>query len=452
MNKINSDMTKGNLWLQMLVFSLPLIFCNLLQVLFNMADLAVVGRFSGALALGSVGSTSMIVNLFVGFLIGIAGGINVLTARARGARQSKDCMETVHTSFVLSFILGALLAVFGFAMAKPVLVAMNTKQELLDGAVTYLRVYMLGMPALSIFNHGNAVLNAVGETKKPLYYLSFAGALNVVLNLIFVIAFDMSTLGVALATIISQYVSAILILVSIVRVKDDDIRLCFSKLTIHKDKAKALIGICIPSGLQNAIFYVASIFVQVGVNSFDAVMVSGNAAATNADGIVYDVMAAIYTAISSFMGQNYGAGNRKRVIKSYYIGLVYSTGIGLILGVGLYIFGEQFLSLFATEKDVIAAGMEKLTVMGLTYWVSGFMDGTIAACRGLGKSVVPMYIVFCGSCLYRLVWIFTVFRYFGTIESLYLIYCTSWTITGILEIIYFVHIYRKECRSGAFAQ
>lgn len=448
MQKINSDMTRGNLWKQMIVFSLPLIFCNLLQVLFNMADLAVVGRFSGSMALGSVGSTSMLVNLFVGFLIGEAGGINVLTARARGARNSKDVSETVHTAFVLSLVLGVLLTVFGVVFAKPILVAMNTKAQLLDGAVIYLQIYMLGMPALSIFNYGNAVLNAVGETKKPLYYLSFAGVLNVALNLFFVVVMGMSTEGVAIATIISQYTSAVLIVAELVKTRDGEIRLSLSKLGVYKDKAKALVSICLPSGLQNAVFYFANIFVQIGVNTFDAVMVSGNAAATNADGIVYDVMAAIYTAISSFVGQNYGAGNRKRVVKSVFVGLVYSSIAGLVLGVGLYLAGEEFLSLFAKEKEVISAGMEKLKVMGLTYWISAFMDGTIAACRGLGKSVVPMYAVIAGSCVFRLVWIYTVFSYFGTIESLYLLYAASWTITAIFELIYFVYVYKKECKNG----
>ena len=267
-------MTSGNLWKQMIVFSLPLMFCNLLQVLFNMADLAVVGRFSSSMALGSVGSTSMLVNLFVGFLIGEAGGINVLTARARGAKNSKDVSETVHTAFVLSLILGVFLAVFGFFFAKPILVAMNTKAELLDGAVVYLKIYMLGMPALSIFNFGNAVLNAVGETKKPLVYLFFAGVLNVALNLIFVVVMGMSTEGVALATIISQYTSAFLIVSELVKSRDEEIKLCVSKLKAYKDKVKALIAICLPSGLQNAVFYFANIFVQIGVNTFDAVMVS----------------------------------------------------------------------------------------------------------------------------------------------------------------------------------
>jgi len=448
MRKINSDMTSGNLWKQMLVFSLPLMFCNLLQVLFNMADLAVVGRFSSSMALGSVGSTSMLVNLFVGFLIGEAGGINVLTARARGAKNPKDVSETVHAAFILSLILGVFLAVFGFFFAKPILVAMNTKAELLDGAVVYLQIYMLGMPALSIFNFGNAVLNAVGETKKPLYYLSFAGVLNVALNLFFVIVMDMSTQGVALATIISQYTSAVLIVAELVKSQDEEIKLCVSKLKVYKDKTKALIAICLPSGLQNAVFYFANIFVQIGVNTFDAVMVSGNAAAGNADGIVYDVMAAVYTAISSFVGQNYGAGNKKRVIKSVYVGLVYSLAAGLVLGVGLYLAGPLFLSLFVKEPEVIAAGMKKLTVMGLTYWISAFMDGTIAACRGLGRSVVPMYAVIAGSCVFRLIWIYTVFSCFGTIESLYLLYAASWTITAIFEIIYFVYIFRKECKNG----
>ena len=448
-NNINADMTKGNLWKQMLIFSLPLILSNLVQVLFNMADLAVVGRFCGANALGSVGSTSILVNLFIGFIIGVSGGINVLVARAKGAKNGMDASNTVLTSFFLSLVLGLLLSAIGIGFSKILLDdAMNTKPDLLNGALLYFRIFMLGMPALTIFNWGNAVLSSVGETKKPLYFLSIAGVLNVILNIIFVLCFGMSTDGVAFATIISQYVSATLVVCELVRTKDEDIKLCFSKFKIGAKKVKELAAICLPSGLQNAIFFFANIFVQIGVNSFDTVMVAGNSAASNADGIVYDVMAAIYVAISSFVGQNYGAGNKKRVLKSFFVGMVYSVLAGLILGVGLVIFGNGFLSLFVEEKHVIDAGMQKLVVMGLSYWISAFMDGTIAASRGLGRSVVPMYIVFGGSCVFRLLWIFTVFEYFGTIESLYLLYSASWTITAVAEIIYFVYVFKKDIKNG----
>lgn len=443
-NKINSDMTKGNLWRQMLVFSIPLMFSNLIQVLFNMADLAVVGRFSGSLALGSVGSTSMVVNLFVGFVIGESSGINVLTARAVGAGDEKDAGKTVHTAFLLNLIIGLILGVFGLASAKAILVAMNTKAELLDGAVTYLRIYMLGMPALGIFNFGNAALSAVGETKKPLYFLSFSGILNILLNLFFVIVLNMSTAGVAISTAISQYAAAILVLRELAKTPHESIRLKASEIKIYKDKAKALLGICLPSGFQYSVFYIANIFVQVGINKFDAVMVSGNAAASNADGIVYDVMAAVYTAISSFVGQNYGAGNKKRVLKSFLVGLCYSMGIGIVLGGGIYVFGREFLSLFAKEKEVIDAGMEKIAIMGVTYWISAFMDSLIAVLRGLGKTMVSMYIVIFGSCIFRLIWIYFVFGHFGTILSLYLVYAASWLLTALLEFIYFAYTYKKE--------
>lgn len=448
MNKADSSMIKGNLWKQMLLFSIPLMFSNFIQVLFNMADLAVVGRFSGSLALGAVGSTSMIVNLFVGFVIGESSGINVLTARAIGAGDKKDARETVHTAFVINVIMGLILGIIGVSLAKPVLIAMNTKTQLLSGAVIYLRIYMIGMPALAVFNFGNAVLSSVGETKKPLYFLTLSGIINILLNLFFVIVLKMSTAGVAISTAISQYTAAFLVMRELRKTPHESIRLNLSEVNVCKNKVKALLGICIPSGFQYSVFYIANIFVQVGVNKFDAIMVSGNSAASNADGIVYDVMAAVYTAISSFVGQNYGAGNKKRVLGSFLVGLCYSVGIGFFLGYSIYIFGREFLSLFAREREVIDAGMEKLAVMGVTYWISAFMDSLIAVLRGLGKTMISMYIVIFGSCIFRLIWIYTVFEYFGTIRSLYLVYASSWILTALLETIYFVYVYKKECRLG----
>ena len=447
MTKRAKSLTEGSIPLGMFIFGLPLVLSNLVQVLFNMADIAVVGKFSGSLALGAVGSTGMLVNLFTGFLIGVSGGINVLVARSIGAKNKNDTKLYIHTSAVISLIIGLIIAVFGVIFSRTILSLMNTKPDLIDGATAYLRIYFLGMPALSVYNFGNACLSASGETKKPLYFMLFAGALNVVLNLFFVIVCNLSVVGVALATVIAQYVSAFLIIRCLVK-GSGDVVLCFSELSVDKEKMKNLLAVSIPSGFQNAVFFIANIFVQIGVNSFDTVMVSGNAAASNADGIVYDVMAAFYMAGASFIGQNFGAGNKKRVMKSYIWCLIYSFGFGAAIGFSLAIFGESFIYLFTTEADVVEAGMQKLRIMGFSYCISAFMDGTIAASRGLGRSVVPMYIVIGGSCIFRLVWLYTVFAYFHTIKSLYLLYSASWTITAIAEIIYFIVIYRRECKSG----
>lgn len=438
-------MTQGSLWKQIWKYSLPLMFTNVLQVVFNLADIAVVGQFGGSGALGSVGSTTILVTLFTGLLIGLAGGVNVLVAQARGEKNAAKTEKTVHTSAVICLISGILVSVFGIVFAKTMLTAMHTKPELLDGAVLYFRVYFLGMPALAMYNFGNAVLSAVGDTRRPLYYLSFAGVLNVIFNLIFVIVFHMGVAGVALASAISQTVSAVLVLGALLR-STGDYGLCLGKLRISGDITRHLLCIGVPSAIQYAIFQFANLFVQIGVNSFDTVIVEGTAAAANADGLVYEMMAAFYTAGATFIGQNFGAGKKDRIVKSYFISTLYALVLALILGLGLVVCGRPFLHIFTQDAAVVEAGMYRLTVMGLSYWVSAFMDSAIAASRGLGQTTVPTVIVIMGSCVFRLIWIYTVFAYFGTITSLYLLYVCSWTLTAIAEIWYFVRLYRKVCR------
>lgn len=441
--KMERNLTKGNLWKQIFVFSLPLMISNLLQVLFNMADIAVVGRFVGSTALGAVGSTTTLVTLFTGFLIGMAGGVNVLIARYLGAKKPKSVEEAAHTAVIICQLTGIVIMAAGLLFAYDILHLLHTKDELIAGAALYLRIYFLGMPALAIYNYGNAVFSAAGNTKKPLYYLTFAGIVNIVLNLFFVIVCRMDVAGVALASVISQYISAILILISLFRSKEV-YGLCFSKLRLNGKMASAILTIGLPSAVQYGIFQLANLFIQFGVNSFDATMVAGNSAAANADGLVYDVMAAFYTACSSFIGQNYGARNKDRVRKTFLITLTYSFGAGAVIGLVLELFGRQFLGLFTSEAAVIDAGMNRLVIMGFSYAVSAFMDNAIAASRGLGKSVVPTIIVIMGSCVFRIIWVYTVFAYFRTVPSLYLLYIFSWSITAMVEMLYFRKVYRSQ--------
>lgn len=444
MKNYEQDMTTGSLWKKIWVYSLPLMFTNVLQVLFNLADIAVVGQFAGSRALGSVGSTTTLVTLFTGLLIGLSGGTNVLVALAKGEKNAQKTSDTVHTAAVISMVAGLLVTAFCLVFARVMLSAMNTKPELLDGAVLYFRIYFLGMPALAMYNYGNAVLGAVGDTKRPLYYLCLAGVINIVLNLLFVIAFHMDVAGVALASAISQYVSAGLLMWTLLRSKGD-YALHLSKLRVVPGITGNLLKVGIPSAIQYALFQFANLFVQIGVNSFDTVIVEGTAAAANADSIVYEMMAAFYTAGASFIGQNFGAGKKERVLKSYFISMVYALVLAFILGMGLVLFGRTFLGVFTPDKAVIEAGMYRLTIMGLTYWVSAFMDGAIAASRGLGQTAVPTVIVIMGSCVFRLIWIYTVFAFFGTITSLYLLYVFSWGVTAAAEIWYFVRLYRRVC-------
>ena len=439
------NMTEGPLAKQILFVSLPLMLSNLLQVLFNISDVAIVGRFAGSTALGSVGSTSIFVTLFTGFLIGLGGGINVLVARYYGAGRAEDVKKTVGSSLVISLIAGVILLLVGLFGSPALLQIINTKPDLLPGAVMYLRVYFLGMPALALYNYGNAVFSAIGDTKKPLIFLAIAGVLNVILNLFFVIVCHLSVVGVALASAISQCVSAGLILHALTKVQDS-YALHLRDVKFDRTIGQRVLMLGVPAGLQNAVFAFANLFIQAGVNSFDSLMVKGNSAAANADNLIYDAMAAIYMACASFMSQNYGAGKVDRVKKSFYISLAYSFAIGLVLGGSLLLFGREFLALFTTEPAVIDAGMHRIGVMGLAYCISAFMDCTIAACRGLGETVVPTILVVLGSCVFRVIWVYTIFAYFHTIPSLYLLYPFSWGLTAIAEIIYFVRIYKKAMR------
>lgn len=442
MKSYEIDMCTGSLWKKIIIFSVPLMFSNLLQIVFTISDVAVVGKFAGSIALGAVGSTSILVTLFTGLLLGLSSGVSALTALYIGAKDSTGVKKTVHTAAILMVFLGAVIMIFGILSADIILTLMQTKEELIKGAVCYLRIYLLGTPALALFNFGNAVLSAAGDTRRPLNYLTLAGIINILLNLIFVLVFHLGVSGVAIASIISQYISAALVIRLLLH-SQEIFALHLNELNIDQDKMKRILRIGIPSAVQYALFAVANLFVQTSVNFFDHVMVEGNSAAANADPLTYDTMAAFYTACTSFMAQNLGAKKKDRIIKSFFICLFYSFALGLILGVGIYVFRYPFLSLFTSEKAVVDAGIKRLSVMALSYCVSAFMDCTIAASRGLGKTIIPMLIVTAGSTLFRLLWIWTVFAHFRTIESLYLLYVFSWTITAAAELIYFAKIFKS---------
>ena len=404
---------------------------------------------SGAdyLALGAVGSTTLLVSLFTGLLIGIGSGVNVVVARGLGLGSHEDVEKTIHTSLLICSGIGIVVCLVCLLLAKPMLLLLNTKEELLPGAVGYLRIYALGMPAMAVYNFGNGVLSAAGDTKRPLLYLSIAGVVNVALNLFFVIQCHMAALGVATASAIAQWLSALLIMRHLMSQKDA-CGVHLKKLCIDKAAAKRVLMIGIPSGLQNAIFALANLFVQIGVNSFDSVMVSGSSAAANADTLIFNMMSAFYTGCATFVSRNWGAGKTDRILKSYRIVLLYSFLVGSICGGLLLLFGDKFLGLFANEADVIAAGMQRLKIMGFSFGVSALMDASIAASRGIGRSIVPTIIVIMGSCVFRVIWVYTVFTYFGTIPSLFLLYIFSWAITGIAEWAYFRHSYKKYILHG----
>lgn len=438
------EMTSGSLWKNILLFSLPLMMTQMLEVLFNLSDVAIAGKYAynTYIALGSVGSTTTLVSLFTGLLIGIGAGVNVAVARGLGMGDDDDVDRTVHVSLLLCFAFGVVVCLICLVLAEPMLRLLNTKEEFLPGAVLYLRLYALGMPAMGIYNFGNGVLSATGDTRRPLLYLTAAGVVNVVLNLFFVIGCNMAADGVAIASAIAQWLSAVLILLHLLR-RRDICRLSLRRVRFHAMAARRVLLIGVPSGLQNAVFAVANLFVQVGVNSFDEITVSGASAAANADTLVFNMMAAFYTACASFVSRNWGAGEKQRIRRSYYISMLYAALVGGLAGLLLLLYGDVFLSLFADEPGVIAAGMDRLRIMAFSYVISPLMDCSIAASRGLGRSIAPTVMVLLGSCVFRVVWIYTIFAWLHTIPALYLLYFFSWLLTGIAEWIYFRGTYKK---------
>ena len=435
------DMVNGPLARKILIYSIPLMFSNLLQVFFNMTDVAVVGKFAGARALGS----TIIIPLTTGILLGMGGGVNAVTALHMGAEDYQRVHKTVHTSVILCFIAGLLLLVAGLAFSKPLLEVMNTKPELIDGATAYLMIYLCGSPALALYNFGNGVLSAVGDTKRPLIYLSISGIINIVLNLFFVIVCRLGVVGVALASIISQYISAFLILKFLFGC-GRDYGLYIRNIGIDSHIAARVLKIGLPAAVQYSLFAVANLYIQSAVNSFDHVVVEGNSAAANADNIVYDMMAAFYTACTSFIAQNLGARKRDRIRKAYLVTQMYSFLIGAVLGALLVVFRTQFLSLLTSDPDVLHYGSIRLGIMGCSYFISAFMDNAAAGARGLGRSVIPTIIVIMGSVVFRIVWVCTIFASIHTLMSLYLVYASAWAFTSIIGTVYFIIIYRKTLR------
>lgn len=441
------DMANGPLAKNILFFSIPLMLTQILEVLFNLSDVAIAGKFADYIALGAVGSTTLLVTLYTGFLIGMGAGVNVRVAHRLGAGDSEGTSKTIHSAFTVCLITGIIIFIVCFALAKPLLTVMKTKDELINDAVLYLRIYSVGMPAMAVYNFGSGVLSAGGDTKTPLLYLTISGILNVILNLFFVIVCGMAADGVALASVIAQYLSAGLIVRHLI-IKGGTCKLYFSRKYFDKHACTDVLLLGIPSGIQNAIFAIANLFVQTGVNHFDAIMVSGNSAAANADAVIYNVMAAFHTACASFVGRCRGAGRNDRILKSYFISMSYSFAAGAFFGGLLLIFGRQFLSLFTNEPAVVDAGMQRISIMGWSYAVSAFMDCTIAASRGIGKSIAPTIIVIMGSCVFRVIWVYTIFAYFGTIRSLYLLYVFSWAITAAAETAYFMAAYHKIAKAS----
>lgn len=438
------DMCNGPILGKMLLFAIPLMFSSILQLLFNAADVIVVGRFAGDNALAAVGSTTSLIHMFVNFFMGLSVGANVLVARFRGARQDRELKETVHTTITLSLISGVILAIIGFFASPIILQWMESPPEVLPLATVYLRVYFLGMPALLLYNFGAAILRAVGDTRRPLIYLSIAGVLNVSLNLVFVIVFCWSVFGVALATTISQVISAALVLWCLTK-EQGPVHVEFKHLRVQKDKFIKIIQIGLPAGLQSVLFSFSNVLIQSSINSFGATVVAGNAAAANLEGFAYVAMNAFHQSNLSFTSQNYGAGKYKRINRIFWIGQACVIVVGAVTGGASYLFGPQLLTLYSTAENVIAAGMVRLGYIALPYALCGIMDVMVGSLRGLGYTVFPMIVSLLGSCGLRILWLETVFTIdkFHQIETVYIIYPITWVVTALAHFITYLVVRRK---------
>lgn len=444
MKKYEIDMCSGSVFRKMLMFAIPLMCSSILQLLFNAADIVVVGRFAGDNALAAVGSNGALINLLTNVFVGLSIGTNVLTAQFFGAKKQEELKETVHTSMLLSVYSGILLTVIGMVAAKQLLIWMQAPEEVLGLAVIYLRIYFIGMTAMMIYNFGSAILRAVGDTKRPLYYLLSAGVINVILNLIFVVGFSMGVAGVAAATVISQTFSAFLVVRCLMH-EQSGIHLEMKELHIYKDKFIRILQIGLPAGFQGMVFSLSNVVIQSAVNSFGAIIVAGNSAASNIEGFVYMAMNAFYQATISFTSQNYGARQYKRINKILFAGELYVIITGLVLGNLAVIFGTQLLGIYSSSAEVIQAGMKRLTIIGTTYALCGIMDVLVGALRGIGYSIMPMIVSLLGACGLRLLWIATVFQIpkYHTQTTIYISYPITWTVTLLVHAICFIWARRK---------
>ncbi len=447
-NKYEMDMCSGPFVKKILIFSIPLMLSGILQLLFNAADIIVVGRFAGSDSMAAVGSTSSLINLIVNVFIGLSVGTNVLAARYYGANKEKELNEVVHTAITTAIVSGVILIIVGFLVAAPALSAMGTPDNVIANATLYMRIFFVGMPAMMVYNFGSAILRAIGDTKRPLYYLFISGVLNVVVNLLFVIVFDMGVAGVALSTVLSQIVSAILVVRCLMK-SEGAYQLVLKELRIVPDKLLKMIQIGVPAGLQGALFSVSNVLIQSSVNSFGSTVMAGNTAASNVEGFVYTSMNAFHQTAVSFTSQNYGARKFKTIGKIAVLCQVMVFIVGAVLGGAAFLFAREMLQVYTPKPEVIEYGVLRLSIICTSYFLCGMMDVMVGILRGMGYSVMPMLVSLTGACLFRIVWVMTVFKQVQTITCLYWSYPISWGLTFAVHLICFIIVYRKLLRKAS---
>ena len=447
MKSKSADMLSGPLLGPMILYTIPIILSGVLQLLFNAADLMVVGQFCGSVSVGAVSSTGALTNLIINLFMGISVGAGVCVAHGLGGRREEEVHRTVHTAIPAALVSGAILTVVGVTLSEPMLRMMSTPEEVLPLSALYMKIYFLGITFTILYNFCSAILRAAGDTRGPLIYLTVAGDINVILNLIFVIAFDMNVAGVALATTIAQGVSAILTLRALMR-RTDACKLYLNKLKIYKPQLMKMIRIGLPAGVQGSMFSISNVIIQSAVNSFgSAAVVAGNGAASNMESFINTAMNAFNQTAVNYIGQNLGALQFDRIKKIFRSCLLCVAGMGLVLGPMLYVFAPQLLTFYITDsEEAVAYALVRMSITCMPYFVCGMMDVTMGALRGLGASLQPMVVTVLGVCVMRIVWIYTIFQApgFHTPECLYASYPISWTLTFLILFVLFLYVLRKK--------
>lgn len=436
------DMCKGPLAGKMLMFALPLMLSGFLQLMFNAADTIIVGRFVSSSALAAVGSTSSMIALLTSLFLGLSVGTNILTARFYGASRQQEISKVVHTSIALGLFCGIMLAVIGMAGTRQLLLWMGTPDDILSIAVVYMRIYFVGMPVNMVYNLGAAVLRATGDTKRPLYFLMFAGSLNVILNLFLIVVLHAGVAGVALATVLSQASAAVLV----VRVLCTDAGPCqlfLREIRIYKEPLKQILRIGLPASLQGIVFSFSNVLIQSSINSFGSVVVAGSAAAANIEGFVTTSMNAFHQTAMNFTSQNYGAGEYQRIKKVLFLSLVFNLAVGGFIGNAAYFLGSQLLSIYISDQQAVSYGHLRMMFTCIPYFLLGTMDIFVGVLRGVGCSMLPMVISLTGACGLRVIWIYTVFRQHHTLQTLLISYPFTWAVTALAQMICTIYIFQK---------
>ena len=440
-NKYEIDMCNGTIMDKLVSFAIPLMVSGILQLMFNAVDIIVVGRFSGSQALAAVGSTTALINVFTNLFIGVSLGANVLAARFYAAGKAKEMSETVHTSVTLALISGVAMAVVGLVFSRWALEVMGTPADVIDQSTLYMRIYFLGMPFFMLYNYGAAILRAVGDTRRPLMFLVVAGVTNAVLNMILVIVFHLGVAGVAIATIISQLISCILVL-RCLYMTDSSYQLRFSRLCMKKFYLVQIFQVGIPAGVQSMVINISNALLQSSVNSFGSTAMAGYTAANNILGFLYASVNAVTQACMSFTSQNYGVGKYKRMDRVLLDCGILSFVIAFVLGCGSYMLGGEILKIYTEDPEVIRCGVEILSITTVPYFLCGIMDLFPGALRGMGHSGVPMILSIIGTVGTRIVWIFWIFPQHRSLYTLFISYPASWFITIVLQVVCFVFVRR----------